>query len=421
MYLYGASGHAKVIIDILNASGIKVDALFDDDPSIKELLTIPVKHHWNGESPVVVSVGNNLSRRQIAEKLDCEFGTIIHPTAVVSPYSTIGEGTVIMQGSVIQSDVKMGKHCILNTGASIDHECIIGDYVHISPQATLCGNVQVGEGAWIGAAAVVIPGVKIGKWCTVGAGSVVVSDVPDGATAYGNPCRIRTKPAIPYSDPTSSCAKRIAIYGAGGLGREVAGGIQRINNAGRQQWEIVGFFDDNIPVGSQVSHYGQVLGGINELNAFSEPLALAIAVGATKTRKQIHDRISNPNISFPNLIAPSFRVLDRQTFEIGEGNIIQDNCSVTCDVKIGNFNVFNGSNALGHDVNVGDFNVLMPGVRLSGEVKLGTCNLLGVDSIVLQRVKIGDNVTLGAGSVMMTKPKDGFTYIGVPAKKFDFE
>ena len=70
---------------------------------------------------------------------------------------------------------------------------------------------------------------------------------------------------------------------------------------------------------------------------------------------------------------------------------------------------------------MGDFNVLMPGVRLSGEVKLGTCNLLGVDSIVLQRVKIGDNVTLGAGSVMMTKPKDGFTYIGVPAKKFDFE
>ena len=214
---------------------------------------------------------------------------------------------------------------------------------------------------------------------------------------------------------------KIAIYGAGGLGREVAGGIQRINNAGRQQWEIVGFFDDNIPVGTQVSHFGQVLGGIDELNAFSEPLALAIAVGSTKTRKQIHDRISNPNISFPNLIAPSFRVLDRQTFEIGEGNIIQDNCSVTCDVKIGNFNVFNGSNALGHDVKVGDFNVLMPGVRLSGEVKLGTCNLLGVDSIVLQRVKIGDNVTLGAGSVMMTKPKDGFTYIGVPAKKFDFE
>ena len=164
-----------------------------------------------------------------------------------------------------------------------------------------------------------------------------------------------------------------------------------------------------------------MLGGINELNAYKEPLALAIAVGSPKTRKHIHDIIKNDNISFPNLIAPSFRILDNQTFTIGQGNIIQDNCSVTCDVQIGDFNVFNGSNAMGHDVKVGDFNVMMPGVRLSGEVTVGNCNLLGVDSVVLQRVKVGDNIVLGAGSVMMTKPKDGFTYIGVPAKKFGFE
>lgn len=216
-------------------------------------------------------------------------------------------------------------------------------------------------------------------------------------------------------------SRRIAIYGAGGFGREVAGGIQRINSGGCEQWEIVGFFDDNIPIGTQVSHYGIVLGGIDELNAINEPLALAIAVGSPEVRKLIYERINNANITFPNLIAPSFRVLDKKTFSIGHGNIIQDNCSVTCDVAIGDFNVLNGSNAMGHDVKVGNFNVLMPGVRLSGEVCVGDCNLLGLDSVVLQRVKIGNKVTLGAGSVMMTKPKDGFTYIGVPAKKFDFQ
>lgn len=220
---------------------------------------------------------------------------------------------------------------------------------------------------------------------------------------------------------TNKVMKKIAIYGAGGLGREVAGGIQRINIGGREQWQIVGFYDDRLPVGTSVSHYGKVLGGMKELNAVEEPLALAIAVGAPATRKRIFERITNPNITFPNLIAPSFRILDPSTFKIGQGNIIQDNCSVTCDVEIGNYNVFNGSNAMGHDVKVGDYNVLMPGVRLSGEVATGNCNLLGVDSVVLQRVKIGSNVTLGAGSVLMTKPKDGNTYIGVPAKKFDFE
>ncbi len=215
--------------------------------------------------------------------------------------------------------------------------------------------------------------------------------------------------------------KKIAIYGAGGLGREVAGGIERINQAGTDSWEFIGFYDDRLEIGSQVSHYGTVLGGMDDLNRVNEPLALAIAVGTPETRKKILERISNPNISFPNLIAPSFRVLDSKTFKIGKGNIIQDSCSVTCDVTVGDYNVLNGSNVLGHDVRVGSFNVLMPGVRLSGEVSVGDGNLFGVDSVILQRIKVGDGITLGAGSVLMTKPKDGFTYIGVPAKKFDYE
>ena len=221
--------------------------------------------------------------------------------------------------------------------------------------------------------------------------------------------------------PDNPPVQKIAIYGAGGLGREVAGGIQRINNAGAGNWELVGFYDDGIQKGTKISHYGTVLGGMDELSAINEPIALTIAVGSPEIRKKILDRITNTNISFPNIIAPSFRVLDPKTFKIGKGNIIQDNCSVTCDVEIGDYNVLNGSNALGHDVTVRDFNVLMPGVRLSGDVKVGCCNLLGVDSVVLQKVKIGDNVTLGAGSVLMTKPKDGGTYIGVPAKKFNYE
>lgn len=423
MYLYGASGHAKVIIDMLQASGIKVEALFDDDKTINDLMSIPVMHDWNGQSPVVVSIGNNVFRKQIVEKLDCEFGTVIHSSAVISPNVTIGDGTVVMQGAIIQSSAQVGRHCIVNTGASIDHECVIEDFVHVSPQATLCGNVHVGEGAWIGASAVVIPGVKIGRWSVVGAGSVVVRDVPDGAVAFGNPCRIRLMKGdndYPKESPKPS-VKKIAIYGAGGLGREVAGGIYRINNACEEQWEVVGYYDDGKIVGTEVSHYGTVLGGMDDLNAVDEPLALAIAVGDPVSRKQIHDRITNPNIYFPNLIAPSFRVLDEKTFAIGQGNIIQDGCSATCDVIVGSFNVLNGSNVLGHDVSVGDYNVLMPGVRLSGSVDMGDCNLMGVDSVVLQRVKIGNHITLGAGSVLMTKPKDGMTYIGVPAKKFDFE
>ena len=190
MYLYGASGHAKVIIDILEASGVRVDALIDDNPNIDQLQGYPVKHSFTGESPFIISIGNNKIRKQVAERLQASYGKAIHPSAILSPTAKIGDGTVVMQGAIIQADANVGKHCIINTGASVDHECVIGDYAHISPHATLCGNVHVGEGSWIGAGTTVIPNLSIGKWCVIGAGSVITEDIPDHVLAFGNPCRI---------------------------------------------------------------------------------------------------------------------------------------------------------------------------------------------------------------------------------------
>ena len=190
MYLYGASGHAKVIIDILEAQNVRVDGLVDDNPDINELQGYPVYHKADLLSPVIVSIGINATRKKVVEKLNADFGTAIHPSAIVAKTVQIGEGSVVMHGSIIQTDACIGKHSIVNTGASIDHECQIVDYVHISPHATLCGNVHVGEGSWIGAGATLIPGVKIGKWCIIGAGASVVRDVPDYAVVVGVPAKV---------------------------------------------------------------------------------------------------------------------------------------------------------------------------------------------------------------------------------------
>lgn len=191
MYLYGASGHAKVIMDILEASHVKIDGLVDDNPRVKELWRHSVLHEYAGLSPFIISIGDNAVRKKVADKLaDVMFGIAVHPSVILSPSATIEEGTVVMQGAIIQADARIGKHCIINTGASVDHECVIGNYVHIAPHCTLCGNVQVGEGAWIGAGATVIPGVKIGRWSVIGAGSVITKDIPDGVLAYGNNCKV---------------------------------------------------------------------------------------------------------------------------------------------------------------------------------------------------------------------------------------
>lgn len=190
MFLYGASGHAKVIIDILRAANIKIESLIDDNPDIEMLSDIPVIHSAETASEIIISIGDNSVRKKIAERLKCSFGTAVHPSAIISPSSMIESGSVVMHGAIIQSGVRVGHHCIINSGASVDHECIIEDYVHISPHSTLCGNVHIGEGAWIGAGTTIIPGISIGKWSVIGAGSVVVTDIPDNVVAYGNPCKV---------------------------------------------------------------------------------------------------------------------------------------------------------------------------------------------------------------------------------------
>lgn len=190
MYLYGASGHAKVLIDILRANNEAIEALFDDNEAIHSLLNYPVLRSSEVCGPLIISIGNNGIRKKIVENLDVEYGNAFHPSAIISKEAEIKEGTVVMQGAIIQSNTYIGRHCIINTGASVDHECVVNDFVHISPHCTLCGNVQVGEGTWIGAGTTIIPGVKIGKWSVIGAGSVVTKDIPDNVLAVGNRCKV---------------------------------------------------------------------------------------------------------------------------------------------------------------------------------------------------------------------------------------
>lgn len=213
--------------------------------------------------------------------------------------------------------------------------------------------------------------------------------------------------------------KDLAIYGAGGLGREVAAMLQYYNYPVRR-WRLVGFFDDGVAGGTQISSFGKVLGGIGALNAWPTPLDVALAFGNPRVIRVVRNKIVNGNVSFPNLISPDFLSTDPGSFKIGEGNIIQGHMEVTTDVEIGSFNLFNGSVTLGHDVRIGNFNVLMPGVRVSGEVSIGDVNLLGGMSFVRQQLSVGDGVTLGPLSALLTRPKDNSTYIGNPAKIIKF-
>ncbi len=211
----------------------------------------------------------------------------------------------------------------------------------------------------------------------------------------------------------------IAIYGAGGFGKEVACLIDKINQI-NPTWKIVGFFDDGVQKGTPVSHFGKVLGGINDVQQWNTPLCIVFAIGIPNIMQKIVGNITNSLIDFPNIIHPDVAFADPITFKIGKGNVVVRGCSFSCDVTIGDFNQFNSISALAHDVKVGSFNVFMPLSRISGGTQIGDLNFFGIGSIILQNIKIGSKTRIAAGSMVITKTKDGFLYMGNPAKRTDF-
>ncbi len=200
--VFGASGHAKVVIDVLENQGrYEVACLIDDNPSIKGQNIYGYRVTGGkagltakGCGDCLIAIGDNRVRQEIAAWVELKgfklARAVVHPSCQLARGVTIGDGSVAMAGSVVNSDSVIGKNTIINTGATVDHDCRIGDSVHVAPGVTICGGVLVGDLTLIGAGATIHPNVKIGKNVTVGAGATVLNDVEDNVSVVGTPAKV---------------------------------------------------------------------------------------------------------------------------------------------------------------------------------------------------------------------------------------
>lgn len=204
IFVYGASGHGRVVADILIAKKEKRFVGFVDDRDQltgTEVIGYPVlgngdwlhKQTSKNRVAVVLGIGNNCIRRQLAQRCsawEIQILTAIHRAAVVASSAEIGRGTVVMGGAVINSAARLGDGVIVNSGAIVEHDVEIGDYAHVSPNACLGGASRLGEVSHLGLGAVVLPGVSVGSESVIGAGAVVLRDLPSRIVAAGVPARI---------------------------------------------------------------------------------------------------------------------------------------------------------------------------------------------------------------------------------------
>ena len=195
--IIGASGHGKVIADIIVNSNDKVLGFLDDADDVqgKKIIGFPVlgkiaDFDKYRDCEFVIAIGNPYIREKISNELPVKWYTAIHPTAVISSLDVeIGEGTVIMANAVVNPSARIGKHCIINTGAIVEHDNILEDYVHLSPNVTLAGIVKVGKSTHIGAGSCTKQVLNIASDCIIGAGSVIVKDITESGTYVGVPAR----------------------------------------------------------------------------------------------------------------------------------------------------------------------------------------------------------------------------------------
>ncbi|SDB10849.1 acetyltransferase [Eubacterium oxidoreducens] len=198
--IIGASGHGKVIADIVKKSGDIVLGFLDDAMEQGDefcgypvLGKVPDFPKYIEKYSFVIGIGNHTVRERIALELSgkkASFYTAIHPSAQISSVDvTIGEGSVVMANAVINSGARIGRQCIINTAAVVEHDNRISDYVHIAVGAKLAGTVDIGKYSWIGIGATVLNNLDICDRCLVGAGAVVIEHLTKPGTYIGVPAK----------------------------------------------------------------------------------------------------------------------------------------------------------------------------------------------------------------------------------------
>ena len=128
-----------------------------------------------------ISTSNEFRKKCFDEltALEVPYCNLIHPSAVIGHYVTMGTGNIVLPFTHIGPNTVLGNDCFLTAKASIEHHNVVGSHVTCGPSVMTSGCVTIGDCVRFGTGVFVEPHVEIGDNCLIASGTIVTNNVPE--------------------------------------------------------------------------------------------------------------------------------------------------------------------------------------------------------------------------------------------------
>ena len=211
--------------------------------------------------------------------------------------------------------------------------------------------------------------------------------------------------------------ERIAVYGAGGFGREVAWLVESCSSAERQ-YEVVCLIDDDSRLHGRTANGVPTLSFDDAWRRFPDA-GLVVAVASPRMRETIVEKAAAKGFRFATIVHP--RTERSRWVEFGTGAIVCAGNILTTNVRVGNHVHVNPNCTVGHDAILGDYTTVLPGAHISGWVHIGRRVFIGAGAVVINGTEntpmvLHDDAVIGAGACVTKSVAAGLTVVGVPAR-----